>query len=78
MDSPWLVNSLAEFLFYCCPECDAKESIEEQFIKHAILKHPEAKKYIGKLLDIKEEFDEEEDTFVDNNDFNNDGSKDNN
>ena len=47
MDSPWLVKSLAEFLFYCCPECDAKESIEEQFIKHAIQKHPEAKKYIG-------------------------------
>ena len=77
MDSPWLVNSLAEFLFYCCPECDAKESIEEQFIKHAILKHPEAKKCIGKLLDIKEELDEEEDTFVDNNDFNSEGEEEN-
>ena len=63
MENPWFVNNLTEFLFYCCPECDAKESFEEQFIKHAIEKHPEAKNHIDKLLVIKEELDDE-DTFV--------------
>ena len=52
--SPWCVNNLDEFLFYCCPECDKRNKSKDLFLKHALGEHPEAQKYIEKFT-IKEE-----------------------
>ena len=40
--NPWNVLSLEEFHFYNCPECESKYAIKEQFIGHAIFRHPKA------------------------------------
>merc|ERR1712008_355345 len=37
--NPWSVSSAAEFLKYCCPECDFKTVELEGFSKHATMKH---------------------------------------
>jgi len=37
--NPWNVSSAAEFLKYCCPECDFKTVEIEGFSKHATMKH---------------------------------------
>ena len=37
--NPWSVSSAAEFLKYCCPECDFKTVELEGFSKHATIKH---------------------------------------
>ena len=38
--SPWDVSDLDDFLFYCCPECEAKSSSKSMFVHHALSKHP--------------------------------------
>ncbi len=40
--NPWSVQSLEDFLHYCCPECDAKSQSKELFVNHAIQEHPDA------------------------------------
>ena len=41
--NPWNVPNVKDFLFYCCPECDIKVKYEQDFIKHALMLHEEAK-----------------------------------
>ncbi len=41
--NPWAVQSLEDFLHYCCPECDEKKQSRESFINHAMLHHPQVK-----------------------------------
>ena len=41
--NPWIVNTLEEFLFYCCPECDERNQSKDLFIEHALNFHPKAK-----------------------------------
>ncbi len=39
--NPWAVESLDDFLHYCCPECDVKSQYREFFVSHALLNHPQ-------------------------------------
>ena len=60
-ENPWgAVNTLEDFQFYCCPECDLKEQTKDKFVKHALENHTECKEYIVNLM-IKPELYEEED-----------------
>ena len=45
-ENPWAVNTLEDFQFYCCPECDRKEYTKDKFVKHALETHTECKDYI--------------------------------
>ena len=54
-NSPWSVNCLEDFLFYCCPECDNREHSREFFLQHAFEKHPEAKDILTVIIAIKTE-----------------------
>ena len=38
----WNVESLEDFLYYCCPECNFKHEDKEFFQKHASEEHPKA------------------------------------
>ena len=40
LKNPWAVDSLDNFSFYCCPECDIRSQNKQEFINHAFLKHP--------------------------------------
>ena len=57
-ENPWAVNTLEDFQFYCCPECDLKEHTKDKFVKHALENHTEYKDYIVNLM-IKPELYEE-------------------
>jgi hypothetical protein len=48
--NPWAVESLKEFLFYCCPACPDRCVTKKTFINHALIKHPQVKLY---FIDIK-------------------------
>ena len=38
--NPWSVESVEDFRFYNCPECDHKESLKSAFLRHALKCHP--------------------------------------
>ena len=38
--NPWLVENFDEFLFYCCPECNYKSRLPNDFNSHALVSHP--------------------------------------
>ena len=38
--NPWLVKSFDVFLFYCCPECNFKSQLHDDFNSHAMISHP--------------------------------------
>ena len=38
--NPWDVSSIFEFNYFCCPECDCKIQIKQDFINHASYNHP--------------------------------------
>ena len=40
--NPWMVDNVATFLKYCCPECDFKENNLQLFSDHAIQNHENA------------------------------------
>ena len=42
-ENPFDVESIDEFLFYCCPQCDIKCKDGKSFIKHARQIHTQAK-----------------------------------
>jgi hypothetical protein len=37
--NPWEVSDATAFLKYCCPECDFKNEIYEEFSGHALENH---------------------------------------
>ena len=51
-NSPWSVNCLEDFLFYCCPECDNREHSREFFLQHAFEHHPDAKEILSLLIGV--------------------------
>ena len=51
--NPWNVQSLEEFRYYCCPECPSKNVNKTDFIKHAVISHPESQSTIERLEDNK-------------------------
>ena len=55
--SPWIVESLEDFLYYCCPECNERNQSREDFLQHALNEHPEAKDYLIPIS-VKNEFDD--------------------
>ena len=71
-ENPWLVRSIDEFLYYCCPECDTKDQSKDLFIKHALDKHSNSTEYIVHLAIKKEQSDgdfEDLDTSFDETEF---------
>ena len=38
--NPWEVESLEDFLYFCCPECNEKSQSKDHFISHAWSTHP--------------------------------------
>ena len=40
--NPWMVDNVATFLKYCCPECDFKENNLQLFSDHAVQNHENA------------------------------------
>ena len=41
--NPWVVETIEEFSFYCCPECDFKSKKGDYFRSHAIESHNKSK-----------------------------------
>jgi hypothetical protein len=41
--NPWQMDSVSDYLYYCCAECDFKEKNEETFVSHATLYHPKSR-----------------------------------
>ena len=63
--NPWSsASKLEDFQYFLCPECNEKEKLKEDFVKHALGQHKLAANYISELI-VKEEF------FESNNDENN-------
>ena len=56
-ESPWSVDNLEEFIFYCCPECDEKNCDRELFLQHAFDRHPHSEEYL-QIFQVKEEPEE--------------------
>ena len=42
--NPWSVETVEQFLYYNCPECDNKTQSKTIFINHAYLNHPRVSK----------------------------------
>lgn len=57
--NPWAVESLEEFLYFCCPECNDKSQTKEIFISHAWSNHPKSKETL-KTLQIKKDTEGEQ------------------
>ena len=56
--NPWNVEDIAQFLYYCCPECDSKQKTKSEFIAHAFDVHPNSRNFLP-LLELEEEKDQE-------------------
>ena len=56
--NPWMVESIDQFLNYCCPECDTKQKTKSGFMIHAIDAHPNSRQFLP-LFDYEEGKDQE-------------------
>ena len=63
----WNVESVEDFLYYCCPACDDRKQSRDDFLHHAFSKHPIAKKYLVEV-NVKNEFDDDTFDFIDTKD----------
>jgi hypothetical protein len=75
--NPWMVSTLEDFLFYCCPECPHKCKSSISFTNHAVKRHPKAKEKFGDIylpeLDISH--CNPDDTLEDDSDFTSDNNQ---
>ena len=40
-NNPWSVNSIYDFSYFCCPECEnSKYELKQDFVNHALSAHP--------------------------------------
>ena len=47
---PWsAVGNLNDFLYFCCPECPAKDRSMKKFVTHALKQHPNAKNFLKSI-----------------------------
>ena len=46
-NNPWDVSSIFDFNYFCCPECDIKLQLKQDFINHASYNHPWVSKING-------------------------------
>ena len=51
MTNPWSCQSLYDYLYFCCPECDSKCQIKQDFVNHAIDEHPESLSFFRLIED---------------------------
>ena len=51
---------MEQFLYFNCPECEFKEQNKENFVEHALIKHPKAQECLMQFTTIKKEFIGEE------------------
>ena len=58
LECPWNVESLEDFLYYCCPECPEKNQNRNGFLCHALEYHPISNSYLMQL-EVKQEIGEE-------------------
>ena len=48
--NPWSdVGNLNDFLYFCCPECPAKDRSMKKFVTHALKQHPNAKNFLKSI-----------------------------
>ena len=48
--NPWSVaGNLNDFLYFCCPECPAKDRSMKEFVTHALKQHPNAKNFLKSI-----------------------------
>ena len=55
--NPWALGKLEKFLYYCCPECDERNSSKDAFLQHILNEHPKSKEYFGEFHIKKEIID---------------------
>jgi hypothetical protein len=48
--NPWSVETLEEFHFYCCPECNDRYQSAIKFKAHATFNHPKVSPFFNKLI----------------------------
>ena len=51
MINPWSCQSLYDYLYFCCPECESKCQMKQDFVNHAILEHPVSLSFFKKIDD---------------------------
>ena len=56
-ENPWIVPTLDEFLFFCCPECENKSPNKTLFINHALSNHP----WVSNLSNESDDSDDSDD-----------------
>ena len=49
--NPWAMESIYYYQFYCCPECDLKLALKQDFVDHAYECHLEARSYFPNIVD---------------------------
>ena len=57
LDCPWNIESLEDFLYYCCPECNERNQSRNSFLQHALHQHPSSNNYLVRFV-VKAEFDD--------------------
>ena len=48
--NPWCVDSLEDYLFFCCPQCDHRCKTKPSFVQHAFESHPESNERIKDVV----------------------------
>ena len=48
-NNPWDVDSIYDFNFFCCPECDGKSRNKQDFIDHASANHPQVSFFVTRF-----------------------------
>ena len=38
-ENPWAVNSIHDFSYFCCPDCEHKSQDKQSFVDHALYFH---------------------------------------
>ena len=51
--NPWCLESVNDFLFYCCVECSYRDKNEQTFIQHATVYHPKSREMFSTDADTK-------------------------
>ena len=49
--NPWMVSSIFDFHYFCCPECHEKSKTKQEFIKHAYNFHNSALEGLRQIRD---------------------------
>ena len=49
--NPWQVDDIADFSYFCCPECVYRAKTVPDFQVHAIINHPDSKDFFERYGD---------------------------